>query len=259
MKKFSQILAFGASHVAGYQLLPVDYKKLQYGAVSLDEIDDQTKTLAFPQQLANLLDIPCINYARTGASEDRSLRLLPEALIQYPNSLVIFAWNTIHRAEFFYPDNGKFLSRDKQGYLQVGLQWNDSDSWWSRLGSYLEKTNNPLNNIFLKKFFRPTDGINNYKLFNNMLYFETMCKQYAADYRHFFISNDIVVDAHLQTILWDSLDKSKLIKFGIDSNLGYGSYVSYHDQKKSIKLDQGHYNLEAHKHTARYIYETLGI
>jgi hypothetical protein len=259
MKKFNQILAFGASHVAGYQLLPVDYSKLQDGKLSLDTVDDASKMLAFPQHLANLLDIPCINYARTGSSDDRSLRLLPEALIQNPNSLVIFAWNTIHRTEFFYPDTGKFTARDRQGYLQVGVQWGDKESWWSRLGRYFEKTNNPLNKLFLKKIFRPTDGINNYKLFNSMTYFEAVCKQYAAEYRHFFISDDIVTDIHLQKELWDAIDKNKLISFGSTSNMGYGSYTSYNDQRNFEKLDQGHYNLEAHKNMAKYIYENLGV
>lgn len=259
MKKFQQVLAFGGSHTAGFKLFSHNWTDVNNGVVSLTEVDHEGKRLAYPQHLADKLGIPCINYAMTGGSNDRFFRQLPEALIDHPNSLVLVGWTGVDRSEFFYPDTGKYISRDSDNYLQVGIAWLEETSWWVRLGQWMDKTYHPLNNIFIKKFFRSAEKFNNYKIFNSMLYVDLLCKKYSSDYRHIFHMDDIISDNPFQEKIWQEIDKDKILKFPGSENRSFGSYNTFHRQQKSRVVDQGHYDLEAHKKLAEYIYNDLGI
>ena len=76
MKKFKSVLAFGDSHVAGCEILGSQLvKEYLTGNGPLEEMDSQTKPFSFPNQLADMLKIPCYNYALSGGSNERSLRL----------------------------------------------------------------------------------------------------------------------------------------------------------------------------------------
>jgi hypothetical protein len=259
MKKIQQILAFGGSHTAGFKLYPHNWDEVNYGITTLEDIDNEGKKLSYPQQLANKLKIPCINYSMTGGGDDRIMRQLPEALLTYPNSLVLIGWTTIDRIEFYYPDNGKFIARDKDNYLQIGINWIEKNNLWGRLGRWMEKTFHPLNDLFLNKFYRSTDNKNNYKVFNNMLYAELLCKKYSSEYRHIFHVNMTIPENNLQIIIWDEIDKNKILKLPGNINRGFGSYASFHEHAGSKSLDQGHYDLEAHIKLADYIYHDLDI
>jgi hypothetical protein len=124
IRKFKSILAFGDSHIAGCELShKLSITDCLKNNISIEEADEPGKQLAFPKIVADALGIPCYNYAMTGGSNARSLRLLVKALQEHPDSLVLFGYTCTDRSEFYYPDPGKFLGRDKDNFIQVGVQW----------------------------------------------------------------------------------------------------------------------------------------
>lgn len=257
MKNFDTLLAFGGSHTAGYMLLPVDLKSLFDGIISLDDIEDKSKSFAFPNLLSKKFNVECKNFSRTGSSDDRSLRLLPKALINNPNSFVLFAWSDVSRTEFFYPDVGKFPARDRCNYIQLGINWVENDSPVINLKKRMRQTHHPINDTYMKTIYRPTNSYNNYKLFNNMLFLDLLCKKYAVDYRHFFQVDCTVENLQFQGELWDQIDKTKILKLPGDSNQGFGSYTQFHTQNNSKIVEQGHYDQQAHIDFSNYIYEQI--
>jgi hypothetical protein len=205
--KYDFVLSFGDSTVAGCELIT-------------DCVDsDTTKPLSFSNQLANKLNIPCVNYGWTGGSNDRSLRLLPEALLTYPNSLVLFNYTYPDRTEFFTL-NAEFPQVKSEGYTGVGIHWQSSN-----------KQHQQLNEIYLKEFYEITDNHNRYKFYNTMITVEALCQKYARDFLHVFLYPELLLPPDYQQILYDAIDKSKIYKFDsaqIDNNWqknnqGYGS------------------------------------
>ena len=164
MAKFDCILAFGDSSVTGCELVvPIEkYHSRNYmtGKVSIEELDAPGKLLAFPQIIADHFDVPCYNYAMTGGSNNRSLRLLTQAVQDHPNSLVLFAYGPTNRTEFYCPDGG--LGCDKDNFFQTGP--NNYDLHINR--KYLEIVH-PHNN--LKELMFCVDAI---------------CKLHARDFLH---------------------------------------------------------------------------
>ena len=64
MKQYKKVLAFGDSHTAGCELASVNtLEEYLQGTVTLEQADEPGKKLAYPQKLADLLGIPCENYA----------------------------------------------------------------------------------------------------------------------------------------------------------------------------------------------------
>jgi hypothetical protein len=260
MQNFSQLLAFGDSHTAGHLTTSVDLDSLWTGAKKLEEYDNKSKEFAFPNILSKRYNISSTNYAMSGGSTDRSIRLLPQALANNPNSLVLFSFNNIDRSEIFYPNETKCPANDSTNYLQVGINWVAKQTASLKLFHFLnKKTEHPLNDLFLRKFSYSTAGLNNYKIFNSILYVEALCKLHAADFRYFFIGKDIITDTHLQSELWDLVDNTKIIKLPGDSNQGYGSYIDFHTLNNSIGVGQGHYNKQAHIDFANYLYDNMGF
>lgn len=261
MKNFNQILAFGGSHSAGYSLVPLDLELLFNGKVSVDEGDDITKPFSYPNLLADKFNIPCYNYSRTGASDDRSLRLLPEKLLQHKDSFVLFPWIEPTRTEFFYPDDGKYPARDRDNYLQTGINWLDHDADNAELSRFKrnKKTDHPILNVFLIDIYRSTAAYNNYKLFNGMLYVELLCKKYSIDYRHYFYHDRILENDTFQKEIWDQIDKTKILKLPGEPNhnLGFGSYEGFHKMNNSKIIEQGHFDRSAHADFANYLYEQI--
>lgn len=260
MQNFSQLLAFGDSHTAGHLTAPVDLDLMWTGIKPLREYDDESKEFAFPNVLANRYKIPCTNYAMSGGSTDRSIRLLPQALANNPNSIVLFSFNNIDRSEIFYPKETKCPAKDSTDYVQVGINWVAKQTASLRLFHFLNRrTEHPLNDLFLKKFSYSPAGHNNYKIFNSMLYVESLCKLHAVDFRYFFIGKDVITDIHLQSEIWNLIDKTKIIKLPGNSNQGYGSYVEFHTLNNSVGVGQGHYDKQAHVDFANYLYDNMGF
>jgi len=226
------VLAFGDSHVAGCELLGQelvnDYIK---GKLSLEDMDRQTKPFAFPKLVADELSIPCYNYALSGGSNARSLRLLPQALADHPDSLVLFFYTEPHRTELYYPDVGNFYARDDLNYIQLGIQWS-GDQFRNNL------KNHPINKHFVENMLR----VNPSGVENTLFYVDQTCKNLSADYIHIFGFKDI-----FDTI--ENIDRDKII---------FEDFNSWCLKQGYKKLPLGHYNQEAHESFANLILLKLG-
>ena len=223
MKNFRSVLAFGDSHVAGCELSNVyTFEDYTSGEVTLEEADAPGKLLAFPQIVADHLNIPCHNYSLTGGSNSRSLRLLTQAVQEYPNSLVLFGYTCTDRTEFYYPDKGTFLGRDNDNFIQVGMQWNG-------IGM-----NHPINDAYLN-MLRPYNNLNEL-----MFIVDNICTGWALDYRHIPLFPDRIPD--------------------VDNVLGFegcNNYLDWCKQKGFKQLPFYHYNQDAHAALAQLILESL--
>lgn len=231
MIQYSSVLAFGDSHVAGCELLGqelvTDYIK---GNLSLEEMDSKTKPFAFPNLVANSLNIPCYNYALSGGSNARSLRLLPKALADHPNSLVLFLYTEPHRTEVYYPDSGNFYARDNTDFIQLGIQWSGN-----QFNNNLKK--HPINNYFVKNMLRVKDnGVENI-----LFYVDQACKNLAANYLHIFGFDNI-----FNTVT--NVDASKILS---------EDYNSWCLAQGYEQLPLNHYDQTAHRAFADLILHKL--
>jgi hypothetical protein len=122
MINFESVLAFGDSNVAGCELAggleKFRTRAYKTGKVLIEEVDAPGKLFAFPQMVADHFNIPCYNYAMTGSSNDRNLRLLSQAVQEHPNSLVLFGYTWTDRTEFYYPEGG--IGCDRDNFFQAG-------------------------------------------------------------------------------------------------------------------------------------------
>lgn len=121
MKKIKSVLAFGDSTAAGCELagpLPIKTRAYLTGQKTMEEIDAPGKLLTFPQKVADYLGVPCHNYAMSGGSNDRSIRLLTQAIQKHPDSLVLFSWGRPDLKDIYYPPGG--IGCDNDNYLQAG-------------------------------------------------------------------------------------------------------------------------------------------
>ena len=243
---FESVLAFGDSHVAGYELSDsvsiLDYTS---GKFTLEQADSFGKQFAFPQIVADTFKIPCHNYAMSGGSNLRSIRLLTRAVQEHPNSLVLFGYTCTDRTEFYYPDSGNFLGRDKDNFIQVGLQW-ESDIKKSKL-------THPINDMYLNHMLRPHNNL------EQMLFIvNNICANHAAHFLHIslFPEEFQMVDKTLNFEGWGNyLDWCKvqnLINFE-----GWGNYLDWCKVRRFVRQPHGHYGHDAHKALAQLILDKL--
>lgn len=226
-KKFTSVLAFGDSHVAGCELSPYySFKDYSSGKITIEEADSSGKELAFPKLIANELKIPCYNYAMTGGSNFRSLRLLTQAVQEYSNSLVLFGYTCTDRTEFYYPDRGIFLGRDKDNFIQVGMQWE---------GKIKDTMEHPINDLYVKKLLRPYNNLKEI-----MFIVDNICTGWASEFKHI-------------PLFPEEIPKVDNI-FNFE---GYGNYLSWCDSKGFKKLPFYHYGQEAHAELATLILKEL--
>ena len=240
MKKFKSVLAFGDSHVAGCEILGSQLvKEYLTGNGPLEEMDSQTKPFSFPNQLADMLKIPCYNYALSGGSNERSLRLLPQALLDHPDSLVLFCYTEPHRKELYYPDQGNYYARDADNYIQLGIQWSGEHFQYNR------KTH-PINRYFVEKMLR----INNSGVASTMFYVDQSCQNLSKDYFHIFLFND-VYHSNIK------VNTDKILNLG-SSNNGFGDFNGWCLEQGFEQMPLNHYNTHAHTKFAKLILLKLG-
>jgi len=241
--KYEFVLSFGDSTVAGCELIK-------------DCTDwELTKPLSFSNHLANKLNIPCVNYGWTGGSNDRSLRLLPEALLTYPNSLVLFNYTYPDRTEFFTL-NTDFPQVKNESYAGFGGPWHSS-TWQSN-----NKEHQRLNMIYLTEFYENTDNYNRYKFYNAMITVEALCQKYAKNFLHIFLYPELFLPPDYQKILYDAIDNDKIYKFDsaqIDNdwqknNQGYGSLEYWAKMNGDPVLPGRHINQHSHDKFATELY-----
>lgn len=227
MKKFNSVLAFGDSHVAGCELAGHggldDYIN---GNLTLEELDAPGKELAFPKIVADRLGVPCYNYSMSGGSNDRSLRLLVNAVQEHPNSLVLFGYTCTDRTEFFYPDEGNFLGRDQNSFIQVGLQWE---------GKVKGKMTHPINDLFIEKFLRPHSNLKEL-----MFIVDNICTMWATEFLHLPLFPEELPEAD-----------------NVFTFEGLGNYLDWCKEKKFNQLPFYHYDIKAHEKLAELILKEI--
>lgn len=222
MKKFNSVLAFGDSHVAGCELSN-EYNLDDYlsGRITIEQADAAGKELAFPNIVANTLDIPCYNYAMSGGSNARSLRLLIQAVQEHPNSLVLFGYTSTNRSEVYYPSGG--LGCDSSNFLQLGVQWE---------GVF----KNSINDFYIK----------NLHLYNNlkelMFCVDNICTGYATDYIHLPLFPEEVPNVD-----------------NVFTFENYKNYLDWCSAKGFKKLQHFHYGQDAHNALADLILKDLKV
>ena len=227
MKYFRSVLAFGDSHVAGCELSNEHtFEDYTSGRITIEQADDSGKKLAFPQLVANELKVPCYNYAMTGGSNARSLRLLIKALQEHPNSLVLFGYTCTDRTEFYYPDKGNFLGRDKDNYIQVGMQWK---------GKVEGTMPNPINDLYVDEILRPHNNLNEL-----MFIVDNLCTGWATGLLHIPLFPEGLPDVE------DLLDFE-----------GHDNYLDWCKAKGFTQLPFYHYGQEAHTALAQLIINTI--
>ena len=227
MKHFQSVLAFGDSHVAGCELSnKYSFEDYSSGRITLEEADAPGKELAFPQIVADHLKIPCYNYAMTGGSNSRSIRLLVNALQEHPNSLVLFGYTCTDRTEFYYPDKGNFLGRDRDNFIQVGMQW---------LGKVQGKMKHPINDFYVDELLRPYNNLPEL-----MFIVDNLCTGWASDFLHIPLFPEGVPNVE------------NLFDFQ-----GHGNYLDWCKAQEFKQLPFYHYGQEAHNELARLIIETI--
>ena len=224
MKKFKSVLAFGDSHVAGCELSDrLGLEDCLKNNIPIEEADEDGKLLAFPKIVADALGLPCYNYAMTGGSNARSLRLLVKALQDHPDSLVLFGYTCTDRSEFYYPDPGKFLGRDKDNFIQVGVQWD------------IVGIKHPINDLFVKHIVRFYNDLEEV-----MFYSGCACNVYNSQIIHLPLF----------------LERVPKIENIMDYE-GHDNYISWCDTRRFKKLPYHHYDIEAHRALAQLILKSL--
>jgi|688.fasta_scaffold118613_2 hypothetical protein len=248
-KKISSIIVFGDSHFAGAESIPgVDKLIDQYylSQISIEEIDNIYKEYAFSSVLGKLLNIPVYNFAMSGGSNDRSLRLLPNKLLEHPNSLVIFGWTHSDRTEIYYPKDSFVFARDKDLYLQLGMQWYQDSRFKNQL---------PINNIYVEEFLQ-IENNNNEKILNQMFYVDSVCKNYASEYIQILGSNNLISSNYKNML--DIVGK-KILKIDNDQNQGYGSYYQFCLDRNYKRQPFGHFDKIAQENFAHYVFNNLAL
>jgi hypothetical protein len=216
MKHFQSVLAFGDSHVAGCEL-DNKYNLEDYisGRITIEQADAPGKELAFPKIVADQLEIPCYNYAMSGGSNARSLRLLIQAVQAHPNSLVLFGYTSTDRSEIYYPPGG--LGCDQDNFLQLGVQWE---------GVFTS----PVNDFYIKNLYSRNN------LEDLMFCVDNICNGYALDYIHLPLFSE-------QIPIVDNVFKFE----------GNDNYLDWCKAKRFIQLQHYHYGRDAHNALAELI------
>jgi hypothetical protein len=220
MRYFQSVLAFGDSHVAGCEL-DHTYGLQDYvsGRVTIAQADSSGKELAFPKIIADQLGIPCYNYAMSGGSNARSLRLLIQAVQQHPNSLVLFGYTSTDRSEIYYPPGG--LGCDEDNFLQVGVQWD---------GVFTS----PTNDFYIKNLY-PRNNLEEL-----MFCVDNICTGYALAYMHLPLFAEQVPDV------------DNVFKFE-----GHNNYLDWCKAKEFKRLKHYHYDQAAHNALAELILKEI--
>lgn len=238
---YKHILAFGDSTTAGCELIEnsVDW--------------DSTKKLSFPNQLANKLNIPCINFAWPGGSNDRSLRLLPESLLTYPDSLVLFTYTSFDRTEFFTLDLEMQQDNRHAGF----------GTCWTKVKSSVR--HQELNTQYLKNFYYDPNKYNRYRTYNMLLMVQLLCQQYAKNYLQIFLYDKLILSPTYQKVVYDKIDTDHIFTFDFASenihwennNHGFGSLSHWAKNKHHKFCPGGHIGQTAHDAFANELYNKV--
>lgn len=242
---YNSILAFGDSTTAGCELIlgSVDWKA--------------TKKLSFSNILADKLGIPCYNYAWPGGSNDRSLRLLPEIILEHPNSLVLFTYTSFDRTEFFIPNltTNNDIPDSGDQYCPIGINW-------VRVNTH--QRHKDLNTWYLENLHHSRTGFNNYKEYNMLLTVQLICEKYAANYLQIFLYPGLINPPNFQSSIFKAIDKNRIYKFDTandfhwtDNNNGFGNLSQWASWHKYEFCPGGHIGQRAHHAFATELHQKI--
>lgn len=233
-KKFNSVIAFGDSHVAGCELGGDVTQLVNYinGIISLEEADAPGKKLAFPQIIADHLNIPCYNYSISGGSNARSLRLLVKAIQEHPNSLVLFGYTSTDRTEFYYPTDGLYLGRDNDNFIQVGMQW------YGEIANIIKNTKmqHPVNDLFVNNLLYAYNNINDI-----MFIVDNLCTLNATKVLHLPLAQEEITVDNINVFTFEGND----------------NYVDWCTANKFMRSPMLHYGQDAHNALAKLIIKDL--
>ena len=231
---FESVIAFGASTVAGLEL----------GS----DKDSVCHELSFPQLVANHFAVPCYNYSWQGASNDRTLRILPEKILTHPNSLVLISWIDFTRNEFFYPDCDKNVSADPSGFVQLSV-------------GNVPRFVTEINEFYYKNMYWDPTHYNNYRHYNSLLQAQLICKEFSNSYIQIFEQPNIILEYNNnQRIVLENINFSHVLKFPLKNqhysakgwNYGYGNFYEWCKLNK-FSFGQYHPLHESHQALADLI------
>jgi len=234
MEQFSSVLAFGDSNVAGCELGDLSQVMMDnyfQCKITMEEMDEYWKKFAFPQIVADKLNIPCYNYSLSGGSNERSLRLLTTAIQQHPNSLVLFGYTSTDRTEFYYPEHGSFYGRDKDNFLQVGMQWEHGIQAFTKM-------THPINSLFVDKFLYPYNNLDQIIYIVNAL-----CK----------VNNTRVINLPLFPWFHETISTLDNV-FDFE---GHGNYMDWGVNNNFKPTARQHFKQDAHNKLAELIIKQL--
>jgi hypothetical protein len=239
---FDSIVAFGDSTTAGCELV--------------DSVNwEETKKLAFPNTLAKKFLVPCYNYSWPGGSNDRSIRLLPEKLLQHPNSLVLFCYTSFDRTECFYPKTQRDIDIPDAGdqYIPLGVNWKNVDT-------HIE--HKKLNELYIKHFYNSRVAYNNYKEYNSLLMVQILCERFAKYFVQIFLYSDLIHPPDFQSEVFKAVDKKYIYTFDTahdfpwqTNNQGFGNLYDWAKWHKYKFCSGGHIGQEAHDKFASNLYD----
>jgi len=244
MQTFESILAFGDSNVAGAEAVPQlaqHYDAMVRGHITMEDVDAISKPYSFANCLAARLGIPCHNFAMSGGSNPRSLRLLTQHIRQHPRSLVLFGYTSTDRMEFYYPDPGVFYARDSDQFIQTGMQWhhrrtNLTDLTASTMPAISGWPPHPINDMVVEKILRPHNN-----LWEVMTCVDAVCHRWGSRVLHLPLFPEQIPTA-------------------IDSVFdfeGQGHWIRWCKWKKFVPTARWHFEHTAHDQLSQLLFEHL--
>jgi hypothetical protein len=229
MSLFDCVLAFGDSHVVGMET--IDDLICLPGSTNHDikHSDELTKDLAFPNLVATHFGVPCYNYAMSGGSNARSLRLLTQVIHQHANCLVLFGYTSAGRTEFYMPEREEFLFRDED-FVQfipgvLGPEWDSQQELYK---------------MYFKYLYHPRNTLPEY-----IFCVDSICQTHATAYLHIPLFPEI-----------DTACVSPVIKNMLNFE-NTNNYLDWCAKKNFVPRLYQHYGAEAHQALAQLIIQQL--
>jgi hypothetical protein len=221
---FDNILVFGDSHLAGMDLFGHNE-------------DNVTRKLTWPALVGKHFNVPVKNFSLSGGSNDRSMRILPETLLQFSNSFVIYGLTTWDRSEVF----------DKNiMYTHVG---------YCNINHYKGKPQQKINDFYIDNIVEnriKEMKENNYRILNHLIYAQTFLKTYAKDYIIFrgVPSSFELNKTKNQKIILENIDKSKFLNFKSGTHQ-FSNWIDWCKYNNFPLSENGHYTEKAHEEFAK--------
>jgi hypothetical protein len=172
----------------------------------------------------------------SAGSNDRSLRLLPKAVLDHPNSLVLFGWTNSFRKEFFRPEK-THVAQDLDQFVQVGIHLYNIKNPYKELLDSISIDKNSINKTYVEKIAYPYNNLEVYSF-----YVEAVCQLYSSNHYHLLLHRN------------DKLPKNLKNNFIFDN---FDNFVDWCEFKKFKKFEANHYEEKAHIELANLIYKDL--